>query len=85
MADRSKREILDEQVLGTVLRLRPHAHHLSRTMIVRGLHFDFTQENERAVSASLQRLQKAGLVYHLCYGVSGWFPTLAAESEALEE
>jgi hypothetical protein len=74
------KEILDKLVLNTVLLLRPHTHRLSRTLIVRTLCPDFNAEDEKAVSASLQRLKKAGMVYHLDYGVSGWFPTPAAES-----
>jgi hypothetical protein len=80
VGDGEKKDVLDNLVLSTVLLLRPHTHHLSRTRIVRVLCPDFNEEDEKAVSASLQRLKKVRMVYHLDYGISGWFPTPKAES-----
>ena len=77
------KEVLDKLVLSTVLLLRPHTRHLSRTLIVRALCPDFNEGDEKAVSASLQRLRTAGMVYHLDYGVSGWFPTTKAVGSEL--
>ena len=73
---------LDELIFSAVLVLRPRVQNLSRTRILQSIGASLTRENEKLVSKALQRLQKGGQVYHLDYGVSGWFPTPSAELAA---
>lgn len=73
---------LDELLFSTILALRPQVHKLSRTRILQSIGVPLTRENEKLVSKALQRLTRAGKVYHLDYGISGWFPTPMAEAAA---